>query len=292
MDDFKGRIVHPQTWPEDLDYKGKKVVVIGSGATAATLVPAIADDCAHVTMLQRSPTYLHPGAQRQRPRRPAAPARGRRILDPRDRAAQDPARSGRLHPPLLRGAGQGEGRSCWPACAPISGPTTTSPRISRRATGRGASASPSCRTATCSRGIARGKASVVTDEIERFTEKGILLKSGKELEADIVVTATGFHLSVLGDIDVRDRRQAARLLADRHLSRHDVHRRAQHGLGVRLFPRQLDAARRPRRRFRLPPAQPHEGRSRRARSRSRCGPRTGTCRCCPGSIPRTSIPAT
>ena len=61
MESFKGRIVHPQTWPEDLDYKGKNVVVIGSGATAATLMPAIADDCAHVTMLQRSPTYFRTG---------------------------------------------------------------------------------------------------------------------------------------------------------------------------------------------------------------------------------------
>ena len=61
MESFKGRIVHPQTWPEDLDYKGKNVVVIGSGATAATLIPAIADDCAHVTMLQRSPTYFRTG---------------------------------------------------------------------------------------------------------------------------------------------------------------------------------------------------------------------------------------
>ncbi|HEY0183470.1 MAG TPA: NAD(P)/FAD-dependent oxidoreductase [Rhodopila sp.] len=61
MASFKGRIVHPQTWPEDLDYKSKNVVVIGSGATAATLVPAIAADCAHVTMLQRSPTYFRTG---------------------------------------------------------------------------------------------------------------------------------------------------------------------------------------------------------------------------------------
>ncbi len=60
MADFKGRIVHPQTWPKDLDVTGKQVVVIGSGATAATLVPNIADDCAHVTMLQRSPTYFIP----------------------------------------------------------------------------------------------------------------------------------------------------------------------------------------------------------------------------------------
>src|SRR3990167_2753218 len=61
MDSFKGRIVHPQTWPDDLDLKGKRVVVIGSGATAATLVPAIAGDCGHVTLLQRSPTYFIPG---------------------------------------------------------------------------------------------------------------------------------------------------------------------------------------------------------------------------------------
>ncbi|MBL0150718.1 MAG: NAD(P)/FAD-dependent oxidoreductase, partial [Ideonella sp.] len=58
MASYQGRIVHPQTWPEDLDYKGKRVVVIGSGATAATLIPAMADDCAHITMLQRSPTYF------------------------------------------------------------------------------------------------------------------------------------------------------------------------------------------------------------------------------------------
>ena len=60
MADYKGRIVHPQTWPEDIDYKGKKVIVIGSGATAATLVPAIAEDVEHVTLLQRSPTYFIP----------------------------------------------------------------------------------------------------------------------------------------------------------------------------------------------------------------------------------------
>ena len=93
------------------------------------------------------------------------------------------------------------------------------------------------------KGIAAGKASVVTDEIERFTEKGVLLKSGKELEADIIVTATGFNLCVLGDIDFVDRRQAAGFRRHGHLSRHDVHRRAEHGLGVRLFPRELDAAR-------------------------------------------------
>ena len=61
MDAFKGQIVHPQTWPDDIELKGKKVVMIGSGATAATVLPAIADDCEHVTLLQRSPTYFIPG---------------------------------------------------------------------------------------------------------------------------------------------------------------------------------------------------------------------------------------
>ncbi|MDH5738344.1 MAG: NAD(P)/FAD-dependent oxidoreductase, partial [Gammaproteobacteria bacterium] len=61
MDDYQGQIVHPQTWPEDLDYKGKQVLVIGSGATAATIIPAMAEDCSHITMLQRSPTFFIPG---------------------------------------------------------------------------------------------------------------------------------------------------------------------------------------------------------------------------------------
>src|SRR3546814_6694214 len=61
MDRFQGRIVHPQTWPEDLDCAGKRIIVIGSGATTATLVPAVADACEHVTVLQRSPTYFFPG---------------------------------------------------------------------------------------------------------------------------------------------------------------------------------------------------------------------------------------
>ena len=139
--------------------------------------------------------------------------------------------------------------------------------------------------------IRTGKASVVTDEIERFTETGILLKSGKLLEADIIVTATGFNLNVLGDIDFAIDGKPLDLLRHGHLSRHDVHRRAEHGMGVRLFPRQLDTARRPGGGLRLPAAQSHEGEGRARRSTPRCGRRTRTCRCCRGSIRRTSIPA-
>ncbi len=91
MDRYQGRIVHPQTWPEDLDYTGKRVLVIGSGATAATIIPAMADDCEHVTMLQRSPTYFYP-----RPNNDELADTLRELADPRrvvarDHASQDPA---------------------------------------------------------------------------------------------------------------------------------------------------------------------------------------------------------
>jgi cation diffusion facilitator CzcD-associated flavoprotein CzcO len=111
MADFKGRIVHPQTWPDDIDVKGKKVVVIGSGATAATLVPAIANDVEHVTMLQRSPTYFIPA------RNANDLADQLRTLEVdeswihENRAPPHPARPVGVHPPLLRGAGEGEGRT-------------------------------------------------------------------------------------------------------------------------------------------------------------------------------------
>ncbi len=83
LDRFAGEVVHPQHWPEDLDYDGKRVVVIGSGATAVTLVPAMAEKAAHVTMLQRSPTYIASLAGRGPDRHRAAPlpARARRLLD-------------------------------------------------------------------------------------------------------------------------------------------------------------------------------------------------------------------
>ncbi|CAN5543929.1 NAD(P)/FAD-dependent oxidoreductase [soil metagenome] len=200
MADFKGQIVHPQTWPADLDYKGKKVLVIGSGATAATLVPAIADDCEHVTLLQRSPTYFIPGrnaneladtlrelkidekwiheiVRRKIVHDGAAFAR---------RAEQEPEA---VTAELLGGvrAFLGEDFDVAKHFTPRYRPWRQ--RIAFIPDG------------DLFRGIASGKASIVTDEIERFTEKGILLKSGETLEADIIVTATGFDLAVLGDID-------------------------------------------------------------------------------------------
>ncbi|MBS0410726.1 MAG: NAD(P)/FAD-dependent oxidoreductase, partial [Proteobacteria bacterium] len=199
MDKYKGRIVHPQTWPEDLDYKGKKVIIIGSGATAATLAPAIAGDCEHVTVLQRSPTYFIPGRnandmadtlrQLQVDESWIHEIVRKQILFNQDqftrRAVEEPET---VKQELLAGVAaflppdQVE-KHFTPTYRPWR------QRIAFVPDG------------DIFEGIKAGKASMVTDEIDRFTEKGILTKSGQELEADIIITATGFNLNVLGDID-------------------------------------------------------------------------------------------
>ena len=199
MTAFKGPIVHPQKWPEDLDYKNKRVIVIGSGATAATLIPAIARDAGHVTMLQRSPTFLRTG-------RNAIPlAEELRQLDIDEAWIHEIVRKKILHDQAVftrRSFTEPEvvKRELLTAVRGYLGPDydidthfTPNYRPWRQ------------RIAFVPDGdflqaIAAGKASVVTDEIESFTKTGILLKSGKALEADIIITATGFHLSVLGDI--------------------------------------------------------------------------------------------
>jgi cation diffusion facilitator CzcD-associated flavoprotein CzcO len=200
MDLFRGRIVHPQTWPEHLDYKDKKVVVIGSGATAATLVPAIAPDCAHVTMLQRSPTYFLTG------RNANALAEELRALQVEETWIHEIVRRKILHDQAVftkRAFEEPEAvkRDLLAAVRAHLGPDYDVD----------AHFTPSYRPwrqriafvpdADLFKAINSGKASVVTDEIERFTETGLQLKSGQTLEADIVVTATGFHLNVLGDIE-------------------------------------------------------------------------------------------
>ncbi|MBV8189341.1 MAG: NAD(P)/FAD-dependent oxidoreductase [Alphaproteobacteria bacterium] len=199
MADFKGRIVHPQVWPEDLDYKGKRVIVIGSGATAATLVPAIADDCEHVTMLQRSPTYFIPARnandladqlrQLEVDETWIHEIVRRRIL----RDQSEFTRRSFEEPETVREELLGGVRAYLGPDYDIATHFTPSYRPWRQRIAF-------VPDGDLFRGIRKGKASVVTDEIERFTEKGIKLKSGKELLADIIVTATGFHLNVLGDI--------------------------------------------------------------------------------------------
>jgi cation diffusion facilitator CzcD-associated flavoprotein CzcO len=198
MDRFKGRIVHPQTWPEDLDYKGKKVVVIGSGATAATLVPAIAGDVDHVTMLQRSPTYFIPG---------------RNANDLADTLRELEVDESWIHEIVRR-------KILFDQEA-FTRRSFNEPEAVKQELLAGVAAflpaeqvekhfTPTYRPwrqriafvpdGDIFQGVASGKASVATGEIETFTENGILLKSGAVLEADIIITATGFDLNVLGDI--------------------------------------------------------------------------------------------
>ncbi len=199
MADFKGRIVHPQTWPKDLDYKGKKVVVIGSGATAATVIPAIADETAHVTMLQRSPTYFVPG------RNVDDMAEQLRELEIDEHWIHEIVRRQRLKMGGLftkRSFEEPEAvkQELLAGVSAFVGPEITAEHFTPRYRPWRQ------RIAFVPDGdifqkVKEGKASVVTDEIDRFVENGILLKSGQVLEADIVVTATGFNLCVLGDIE-------------------------------------------------------------------------------------------
>ena len=198
MDAFHGQIVHPQTWQEGLDLTGKKVGVIGSGATAATVVPAIAGKCEHVTLLQRSPTYFIPA------RNENVLADELRKLGVYEKWIHEIVRrkylfeqaeftrryfeeSELLRNELLEGV-----RACIPEGYDMKHFTPSYRPWQQRIA--------FVPDADLFEGIKAGLASVVTDHIERFTQKGILLKSGRELEADVIVTATGFNLSVLGGI--------------------------------------------------------------------------------------------
>ncbi len=199
MSSFNGRIVHPQTWPDDLDLTGKRVVVIGSGATAATLVPNI-KGAAHVTMLQRTPIFYRTGRNANALADELRDLQvdenwiheivRRRILRDQDiftkRTFNEPEKT---KEELLNLA-----RANLPADFDIDRHFTPDYRPWRQ------------RIAFIPDGdlfkaISAGRASVVTDEIETFTETGIALKSGAHLDADVIVTATGFHLSVQGGID-------------------------------------------------------------------------------------------
>ena len=199
MDRFRGRIVHPQTWPDDLDHRDKSVVCIGSGATAATLIPALVDDVEHITMLQRSPTFFITG------RNANELADTLRELDIPEEWTHEIVRRKVLHdqgaltalalehPEMVRA-------ELLAAIREILGDdydveTHFNPRY--RPWQQRIAFVPD---ADLFEGIKSGKASVVTDEIESFTETGIALASGEHLEADIVITATGFDLNVLGDI--------------------------------------------------------------------------------------------
>ncbi len=196
---FAGDIIHPQQWPEGYDYSGKRVVIIGSGATAMTLLPAMAGDAGHVVMLQRSPTYIVSWPEKDRianALRRLLPASWAYRLTRRKNTAyqQFVYWLTRVRPQwvkrwLLRRVRRELGPDFdvdthfTPSYNPWDQRICLVPESDFFAA------------------LRSGKASVVTDHIDRFTESGILLKSGEELEADLIITATGLNLVVLGEMD-------------------------------------------------------------------------------------------
>jgi len=194
---FRGEVIHPQLWPEGLDYTGKKVVIIGSGATAVTLMPVMAEKAAHVTMLQRSPTYMV-----SRPFKDAIANFLRKILPARWAYAITRWKNvslqawvykkSRTHPQAMRKRILGWLRKEL-------GPDfdmethfnpTYNPWDQRLCL---------VPDSDLFQSLKAGTSSIVTDQIESFTESGIALKSGQELEADIIVTATGLNMVVMGE---------------------------------------------------------------------------------------------
>jgi cation diffusion facilitator CzcD-associated flavoprotein CzcO len=199
MADFRGRVVHPQHWPDELDLAGKRVVVIGSGATAATLVPAIAGRCAHVTMLQRSPTWFITG------RNANALADTLRELDLPPEWIHEIVRRKILFDQkhLQRRSKEDPDGLARDLLANVRAQAGPDVDVDRHFTPRYRPWQQ--RIAFVPDGdlfaaVRAGTASVVTDVIERFVPGGIELRSGEVLEADVIVTATGFELSVMGDI--------------------------------------------------------------------------------------------
>jgi monooxygenase len=198
--DFTGQVIHPQHWPEDLDYAGKRVVVIGSGATAVTLVPSMARDAAHVTMLQRSPTYvvsvperspIAKGLRRILPERLAGTAT-RWILA---LGTQGSYFLSKRRPDLVKKAlRKGLERELPPGYDIDTHFTPKYDPWDQRLC-----AVPD---GDLFKAIADGSASIVTGHIETFTPDGIRLTTGEEVEADIIVTATGLELLFLGGIDL------------------------------------------------------------------------------------------
>ena len=198
---FKGPVIHPQFWPEDLDYENKKVVVIGSGATAVTLVPAMAEKAAKVTMLQRSPTYivsmpaenaLANWARRNLPAKLAyGLTRWRNVLLNRLMfwyCRRYPEKAKKL---LLKGA-----RAELPADFDFGKHLTPhynvwDQRVCLAPDGDFFAA------------LRAGTADIVTDQIDSFTKRGIKLASGGEVEADIIVSATGLDLKFFGGVDIQ-----------------------------------------------------------------------------------------
>jgi monooxygenase len=197
---FAGRIVHPQHWTEDIDYAAKRVVVIGSGATAVTLIPALAQSAAHVTMLQRSPSYIvslpaeDPIANLLRRVLPARVAysivRWKNVL-----LTMLSFQLSRRRPALVKALVRKSVAKRLPPGYAVD--THFKPRYGPWDQRLCLVPDGDLFSAICA-----GRASVVTDQIDTFTEKGLRLSSGAELEADLIVTATGLNLLALGGMQI------------------------------------------------------------------------------------------
>lgn len=199
VEDYKGQLIHPQKWPEDLDYAGKKVVIIGSGATAVTLLPTMAETAEHVTMLQRSPTYiaslpardkLLEGLKKWLPEKWVWNfARWKNVRLQRFSYLMSMRYPNFMKKLILSGVakwtkGVADMSHFTPSYNPWDERLCVVP------------------DGDLFQSLRKGKASVVTDHIETFIETGIQLKSGERLDADIVVSATGLDLQMLGGIDI------------------------------------------------------------------------------------------
>jgi monooxygenase len=199
IDKFKGTIIHPQFWPEDLDYSNKEVIIIGSGATAVTLLPAMAEKTKHITMLQRSPTYIV-----------SVPNKS---LFPKVMSDKIPAKLmydinrtvhigisvlqynlSRNQPNMMKNFFIKSAKKQLPKNYDVKTHFTPkyNPWDERLCV---------VPNGDLFKSITEGKSSIVTDHIDSFTKDGILLKSGKTLKADIIITATGLELQMLGGID-------------------------------------------------------------------------------------------
>lgn len=196
---FEGRIVHPQFWTDDIDYAGKRVVVIGSGATAVTLVPALAEQAAHVTMLQRSPTYIV-----ARPSKDRIANALRRLLPARTAYALTRWKNVLLQQYFFRMMRKYPAKAKERLVDMVRAELGSAYDVETHFTPR---YNPwdqrLCLVpdADLFAAIREGSAEVVTDTIECFTPGGIRLASGRELPADLVVTATGLRIKLLGDIE-------------------------------------------------------------------------------------------
>lgn len=199
MDRYQGHVIHPQRWPEDLDYSGKKVVVIGSGATAITLLPAMAPKTSHITMLQRSPGYivsLPSVDQISVILKRFLPddwvfrfARSRNIKIQRWMYA-----ASKKYPKLMRRLLLGQVKRQLKGCVDMRHFTPSYDPWDQRL----------CvvPNGDLFKVLRSDKADIVTDHIDTFTETGIQLKSGQELAADIVISATGLNMEMMGGVDI------------------------------------------------------------------------------------------